>query len=133
MTKTQARDKLLIFRINKCVREIEGRHGLSELSLACREILYHVASEEADGRKVSIFGIVGERRFGTPPTAYTRLDQLEKSGWIERRRHEHDGRIPTISLTPRARRLFSVLSHSTSELLHCATGEHRPLLFHISS
>lgn len=103
---------MLILIINKSIREIEREHGLHHLPPNCRSILYQVASDEAEGHEVNVFSVVREIRFGTPPTVYARLKRLEKGGWIRRRRHSLDGRMRAISLTPRARKLFSVLSDS---------------------
>jgi DNA-binding MarR family transcriptional regulator len=45
----------------------------------------------------------------TPPTVSVVVDDLVRSGWVERRRSEDDRRIVVLSLTPAGRKLMAEL------------------------
>ena len=89
----------LIFRINGLVRAIENTSGLDEFSLTARSIL----------------SFIGE--FGTAPTVYARLAELEKGGWIESVPDPQDGRAKQVSLTAQARRVFAKMSKEAQKII----------------
>ncbi len=65
-------------------------------------------------------------------TAGRLIDQIEKSGWIERRPIPGDRRLWSIHLTDRARQLLveveSVILQSRDEMLHGLSAEQQQLL-----
>ena len=73
----------LIFRICSVMRAVEQSAGLSELDPASRSILTFIGEAEAEQRILNVSDVVRGAGFGTPPTVYSRLNELEKGGWIE--------------------------------------------------
>jgi len=54
---------------------------------------------------------------GTPPTVYSRLSELETSGWICTGPDPHDGRVKKLHLTARARQCFTRMSRELAGLM----------------
>ena len=107
----------LIFRIRQSVREIELRSGFYEIDLTSRAILYFIGECAADQRQLNVSDIVHGPGFGTAPTVYVRLAELEKAGWIQTRPHPEDRRAKLVELTPHAERTFRKMSSEISKLL----------------
>ena len=71
--------KNLIFRINRIVRSIENSSGLSDLDMSTRSILGFIGEAEAENQTLHVSDVVKILIFGTAPTVYARLRELEKS------------------------------------------------------
>jgi hypothetical protein len=104
--------KQLIFRIFHLVRSIEASSGLSELNIAARSILSFIGEEEAEGRTLNVSDVVNGPDFGTAPTVYSRLAELEKAGWIKSAPDPRDGRAKQVQLTSLARRTYAKMSNA---------------------
>ncbi|MCX7348107.1 MAG: winged helix DNA-binding protein [Alphaproteobacteria bacterium] len=107
----------LIFRINRVVRSIEATSGLDELDISARAILSFIGEAEAEQRTLNVSDVVKGPGFGTAPTVYSRLAELEKAGWIKSTPDPRDGRAKQVLLTARARRIYSKMSSETQKLL----------------
>jgi DNA-binding MarR family transcriptional regulator len=55
--------------------------------------------------------------FGTAPTVYSRISELERGGWIKCVQDPNDGRAKHVRLTPLARKAFARMSTETQKLL----------------
>ena len=117
MSKRAGANDDLIFRIRQSMREIELRSGLHEIDLTSRAILYFIGECAADQRSLNVSDIVHGSGFGTAPTVYARLAELEKTGWIETRPDPEDGRAKLVELTPHAERTFRKMSSEAAKLL----------------
>lgn len=106
----------LIFRINRVVRSIEAASGLGELDISARAILSFIGEAEAEQRSLNVSDVVKGPGFGTAPTVYARLSELEKSGWIKCIPDPRDGRAKQVLLTPTARRTFAKMSTEARKL-----------------
>lgn len=106
----------LIFRINRLVRAIEATSGLDELDISARAILSYVGEAEAEQRTLNVSDVVKGPGFGTAPTVYARLSELEKAGWIKCTPDPRDGRAKQVLLTPLARRTFAKMSAEAHKL-----------------
>jgi hypothetical protein len=73
----------LIFRICGVMRAVEQTAGLSDLDSSSRSILTFIGEAEAEQKILKVSDVVKGAGFGTPPTVYSRLSELEKAGWIE--------------------------------------------------
>ena len=109
--------KLTIFLINHIVRAIETSSGLSDIDIAARSILSFIGEAEAEQRTLNVSDVVKGPGFGTAPTVYSRLAELEKAGWIKSTPDPRDGRAKQVLLTARARRIYSKMSSETQKLL----------------
>ena len=107
----------LIFRIRKATRETETQSGLDRIDLASRSILYFIGECAAEQRSLNVTDIVRQPGFGTPPTVFGRLTELEKTGWIQTRRHPDDGRAKLVEPTIRAVRVFRKMSSAVQKVL----------------
>ena len=99
------------------MREIELRSGLHEIDLTSRAILYFIGECALDQRQLTVTDVVHGPGFGTAPTVYARLSELEKAGWIETKPHPEDGRAKLVELSPHAERTFRKMSSEAAKLL----------------
>ena len=106
----------LILRINRIVRSIEAASGLSDLDIMTRSILSFIGEAEADGQTLNVSDVVKAEGFGTAPTVYSRLAELEKAGWIRSIPDPHDRRAKLVQLTPLARRIYAKMSKEALKL-----------------
>ena len=106
----------LIFRIRQSVREIELRSGFYEIDLTSRAILYFIGECAAEQRQLNVSDIVHGPGFGTAPTVYVRLAELEKAGWIKCTPDPRDGRAKQVMLTTLARRTYAKMSSEAHKL-----------------
>lgn len=106
----------LIFRINRLVRVIEASSGLDELDISARSILSFIGEAEAEQRTLNVSDVVKGPGFGTAPTVYSRLAELESAGWIKCIPDPRDGRAKQVLLTPLARRTFAKMSAEALKL-----------------
>lgn len=106
----------LIFRINRIVRAIEATSGLDELDISARAILSFIGEAEAEQRALNVSDVVKGPGFGTAPTVYSRLAELEMAGWIRSVPDPRDGRAKQVQLTPLARRTFAKMSNEAHKL-----------------
>jgi hypothetical protein len=107
----------LIFRICSVMRAVEQTAGLSELDPASRLILTFIGAAEAEQKVLKVSDVVRGGGFGTPPTVYSRLNELEKGGWIEYAPDPRDGRARQVFLSRLARRAYAKMSHQAQMLL----------------
>jgi len=105
----------LIFRINRVVRAIEATSGLDELDISARAILSFIGEAEAEHRALNVSD--KGPGFGTAPTVYSRLAELEKAGWIKCIPDPRDGRAKQVLLTPLARRTYAKMSSEAHKLV----------------
>ena len=110
----------LIFRIFRLIRAIEASSGLSDIDIAARSILSFIGEAEAEGRTLNVSDVVKGPGFGTAPTVYSRLAELEKAGWIKGVPDPRDGRAKQVQLTSLARRTYAKMSN---EALKVATSK----------
>lgn len=106
----------LIFRINRVIRAIEATTGLDELDLASKAILNFIGEAESQQRALNVSDVVKGPGFGTAPTVYARIAELEQAGWIKCVPDPDDGRAKLVQLTPLARRTFTKMSAETQKL-----------------
>jgi hypothetical protein len=115
--KNQHVDKnQLIFRISRVVRAIEATSGLGELDISARSILTFIGEAEVEQRTLNVSDIVKGPGFGTAPTVYSRLSELEKGGWIRCVPDPDDGRAKKVLLTPLSKRTFAKMSSEALKL-----------------
>ena len=114
-TKAMRKDDL-IFRINRVIRAIESTTGLDELDLSSRAILNFIGEAESQEKLLNVSDIVKGPGFGTAPTVYSRIAELERTGWIKCVPDPNDGRAKHVRLTPVARRAFAKMSAETQKL-----------------
>lgn len=107
----------LIFRINRVVRAIEATSGLDELDISARAILSFIGEAEAEQRALNVSDVVKGPGFGTAPTVYSRLAELEKAGWIKCVPDPRDGRAKQVLLTALARRTYAKMSSEAQKLV----------------
>ena len=113
--KTMRKDEL-IFRINRVIRAIEETTGLNELDLSSRAILNFIGEAESQDRLLNVSDVVKGPGFGTAPTVYSRIAELERGGWIRCVQDPNDGRAKHVRLTPSARKAFTKMSAETEKL-----------------
>lgn len=99
------------------MRETELRSGLHEIDLTGRAILYFIGECALDQRQLTVTDIVSGPGFGSAPTIYARLAELEKAGWIETKPHPEDGRAKLVELSPHAERTFWKMSSEAAKLI----------------
>lgn len=109
--------KQLIFRINSVVRAIEASSGLSELDLTSRSVLSFIGEAEAEDRNLNVSDVVKGQGFGTAPTVYSRLAELERAGWIKSLPDPRDGRAKQLQLTAMARRTYAKMSNEALKII----------------
>ena len=107
----------MIFRINQIVRSVETSSGLNNLGISARNILGFIGEAEAEGRSLNVTDVVKAQGFGTAPTVYSRLAELEKAGWIKSVPDPRDGRAKQVSLTALARRTFEKMSAEAQKIV----------------
>ncbi len=107
----------LIFRINRVIRTVESSTGLSDLDLTSKSILGFIGEAEAEQRVLNVSDVVKGPGFGTAPTVYSRIAELERTGWIKCVQDPNDGRAKHVRLTPAARRAFARMSAEAQKLL----------------
>ena len=105
-----------IFRINRVIRAIESNTGLDELDLSSRAILNFIGEAESEQRVLNVSDVVKGPGFGTAPTVYSRIAELERTGWIKCVQDPEDGRAKHVRLTPPARKAFAKMSAETQKL-----------------
>jgi len=106
----------LIFRINRVIRAIEANTGLDELDLSSRAILNFIGEAESQQKTLNVSDVVKGPGFGTAPTVYSRIAELEKGGWIKCVPDPEDGRAKLVRLTPSAKKAFSRMSSEARKL-----------------
>ncbi len=106
-----------IFVIQRLVRTLEQEAGIDGLDHRSRSLLMLIAEGDVTGSTLSVGDVVTGSRFGTAPTVYTALSELEAAGWIERRRDDADGRSRRLCLTSHARRIFARMSRRAMDTL----------------
>ena len=106
----------LIFRISRVVRAIEANSGLGELDISARAILNFIGEAEVEQKTLNVSDIVKGPGFGTAPTVYSRLSELEKAGWIRCIPDPNDGRAKQVLLTPLSKRTFAKMSAEAHKL-----------------
>lgn len=97
-------------KLKAAIKAAEKAHGVHELDFVSREILHTIASANLMGVKISVSNVTKAGHFGTPPTAFSRLDKLVKGGWIVKREDEDDKRVALLEITPMARTIFKKMS-----------------------
>jgi DNA-binding MarR family transcriptional regulator len=107
----------LIFRINRVIRAVESSTGLDELDLSSKSILNFIGEAESEQRVLNVSDVVKGPGFGTAPTVYSRIAELERTGWIKCVQDPNDGRAKHVRLTPLARKTFAKMSAETHKLL----------------
>lgn len=107
----------LIFRISRVMRAVEQTAGLDGLDPSSRAILVLIGEAEAEQKVLNVSDVVKACNFGTPPTIYNRLSELEKAGWIEYAADPRDGRARHVFLSRSARRLYGRVSGEVQRLL----------------
>jgi hypothetical protein len=107
----------LIFRINRVIRAVESDTGMNELDLSSRSILNFIGEADAEQRVLNVSDVVKGPGFGTAPTVYSRIAELERTGWIKCVQDPDDGRAKHVKLTPIARKAFSRMSAEAQKLL----------------
>lgn len=107
----------LIFRINRVVRAVESSTGMDELDLSSRSILTFIGEADSQQKQLHVSDVVKGPGFGTAPTVYSRIAELERTGWIKCVQDPDDGRAKHVKLTPLARKTFSRMSAETQKLL----------------
>jgi hypothetical protein len=107
----------LIFRIHRAIRTVESNTGLDELDLSSRAILNFIGEAESEQRTLNVSDVVKGPGFGTAPTVYSRIAELEGTGWIKCVPDPNDGRAKHVRLTPQARKAFARMSSETLKLL----------------
>ena len=98
------------------VRSIEAASGLGDLDIMTRSILSFIGEAEADGQTLNVSDVVKAKGFGTAPTVYSRLAELEKAGWIKSIPDPQDRRAKLVQLTPLARRTYAKMSKEVLKL-----------------
>lgn len=106
----------LIFRINRVIRAIEATSGLDELDLSSRAILNFIGEAESQQKPLNVSDVVKGPGFGTAPTVYARIAELENAGWISCVQDPEDGRAKLVRLTPLARKTFAKMSAEAQKL-----------------
>ena len=107
----------LIFRIFRLVRAIEASSGLSDIDIVARSILSFIGEAEAEGRTLNVSDVVKAPGFGTAPTVYSRLAELEGAGWIKSVPDPRDGRARHVQLTTLARRTYTKMSNEVGKVV----------------
>ena len=107
----------LVFRLNRIIQAIEARTGLDDLDFASKAMLNFIADAEFDRKVLRISDVVKVPAFGTAPTVFSKLSQLEKNGWIRYNDDPNDKRVRLLVLTPEARRAYQKMSLELSKLL----------------
>lgn len=110
MPASNANKEILIFRICAVVRSIEQTVGLADLDFCSRSILTFVGEAEMEQRKLKVSDVIRSSLFGTPPTVYSRLRDLEEAGWIEYSFNPSDGREKMVLLSRTAKRAYRKMS-----------------------
>ena len=85
-------DRDLVFRLCRAMRDAGDRSGLGAMDRSSRSILEYIGELETMGESVQVKTVVGSGLFGTAPTVLSRLEELEKAGWIARCIDPDDGR-----------------------------------------
>ena len=106
----------LILRINGIVRSVEAAYGLGDLDIMTRSILSFIGEAEADSQTLNVSDVVKAEGYGTAPNVYSRLAELEKSGWMRCIPDPHDRRAKLVQLTPLARRTYAKMSKEVLKL-----------------
>jgi DNA-binding MarR family transcriptional regulator len=107
----------LIFQINRVIRTVESHAGLDGLDLSSRSILNFIGEAESEQRVLNVSDVVKGPGFGTAPTVYSRIAELERTGWIKCVQDPNDGRAKHVKLTPLSRKTFAKMSAETHKLL----------------
>jgi len=107
----------LIFRINRVIRAVESTTGMDELDLSSRSILSFIGDAEFQERVLHVSDVVKGPGFGTAPTVYSRIAELERTGWIKCVQDPDDGRAKHVKLTPQARKAFARMSAEAQKVL----------------
>ena len=107
----------LVLEVNRLIQTVEAQNGVNGLGILARTILYFIADAEFEKRRVRVSDVTANAAFGSPPTVFSRLTELEGSGWISYKNVAEDRRIRLVMLTPAARRTFSIMSKQIHQML----------------
>ena len=107
----------LIFRVNRAVKVVEARFGLTDLDFTARAVLNIIAEAEAECWPLHVSDVVRLQDFATPPTVHNHLAKLKKAGWIRYEQDPDDGRARLVLLTPFARSAFELMSDEVNRIL----------------
>ena len=107
----------LIFQINRAIRAVESQTGMDQLDLSSRSILTFIGDAESQQKTLNVSDVVKGPGFGTAPTVYSRIAELEQAGWIKCVPDPKDGRAKHVRLTPLARKAFTRMSAETLKVL----------------
>lgn len=78
---------------------------LRHLDPYSRSMLYRIGESEAEDRRLRVSDFVASGEFGSPPTVYARLKDLEEAGLVMRITDSKDRRSKSLHLTLRAKKL----------------------------
>lgn len=107
----------LVLEVNRLIQTVEAQNGVNGLGMLARTILYFIADAEFEKRRLRVSDLTFNASFGSAPTVFSRLAELEKSGWISYRNDPDDRRIRLVMLTPTARRALVKMSKQLHQML----------------
>lgn len=96
----------LIFRICGIVRAVEQTVGLGELDPIQKSILAFIGEAETSKRSVNVTDIIKTTVYGSAPTVYARMNDLEVGGWIEYVPDPYDRRARQVVLSDASRQAY---------------------------
>ena len=100
----------VIFDVIEMIRSVEENTGLNSLDPISKEILGRIAAAEVRDKPAKVTEIIKLGQLGTPPTLFGRVSNLEENGWIVALIDDADKRVRRLTLTPKARRAYSMMS-----------------------
>ena len=100
--------------IHQAARRLEEESGLAELPLTARDILATIAGSQSLIRATDL---VQTEKFGTPPTVYKMLAELQMAGWIRVAPHPAGCRANVLKPTPRTARLYARIGKEAARML----------------
>jgi DNA-binding MarR family transcriptional regulator len=106
-----------VFTVYRILRTVEKEAGLEGLDARAKALLLIIADGDYEGAALSVGDLTRTGDMGTAPTVYSALNELESSGWIERRQDARDARTRRLCLTDRARKAFARMSLQASRAL----------------
>ena len=107
----------LIFRITGIVRAVEQTVGLGALDPIQKSILAFIGEAEAAKRSVNVTDIIKTLAYGSAPTVYGRMNDLEVGGWIEYMPDPYDRRARQVVLTDVSRRAYRKIAREVKRSL----------------
>jgi DNA-binding MarR family transcriptional regulator len=96
----------LLFRINGIVRAVERTVGLGKLDPVQKALLAFIGEAEAERKSVKVTDIVKTSAYGSAPTVYARMNDLELDGWIEYVPDPYDRRARQVVLSDASRQAY---------------------------